>query len=67
MERILELMKVVRERDNEISDYNKNRFAYKVQSDDELIYAIQTKTEMSEEVQSRFVDYLEELVSQFLN
>jgi hypothetical protein len=67
MERILELMKVVRERDNEISDYHKNRFAYKVQSDDELIYAIQTKTEMSEEVQSRFVDYLEELVSQFLN
>jgi hypothetical protein len=67
MERILELMKVVRERDNEISDYHKSRFAFKVKEDKELYETLKTKAEMSEDVQSRFVDYLEELVSQFLN
>jgi hypothetical protein len=67
MKRIIDLMKIVKEKNDYISDFSKSRFAFKVQEDKELYQILQTKAKMSVDVENRFVDYLEELVSQFLN
>lgn len=66
--KIRDLMKIVNENNDKISDTKKDEFAKAVSEDIELYFCLKSKTDMDVETQLRFIGYIEDLISElFVN